>query len=149
MSQRVDWSPMGDLQAVQRRMNELFEQAMARTNFEASEEVEGWTPVCDVYETSSSLFVRIELPGMSQEEIDLKIEDGRLTLTGERQMGRSEPPERYHRVERSQGRFSRGIPLPATVDRDKVRATYQDGVLTVEIGKKAPSRADSIRVAID
>ena len=61
MSQRGEWGPMGDLQAVQRRMNELFEQAMARTNFEANAEVEGWTPVCDVYETSSSLFVRRRL----------------------------------------------------------------------------------------
>jgi HSP20 family protein len=130
-------------------MNDLFEQAMARTNFEASEEVEGWTPVCDVYETASSLVVRIELPGMSQDEIDLKIEDDRLTLAGERQIGRPDSGERYHRVERSQGRFSRGIPLPAMFDRDAVRAAYQDGVLTVEIGKRTPGRADSIRVSID
>lgn len=148
MTTRGEWDPFTDLAQVQKRMNRLFESALARTDFGAEEGFGSWTPVCDVCETARGLEIFLELPGMEQEQIDLRIDADELVVSGERQMERNHPAEQFHRVERSYGKFSRRFRLPATVDRGAVEASFRHGVLHVTLPARRGGQADSMRVNI-
>ena len=148
MTNRGQWNPLTELLSVQKRMNELFESAMARTNFETREGFDAWTPVCDVYEAEGALVLDLELPGMVQNEIDLRLDGDELVVEGERKMEREQSGEQYHRVERSYGRFARRFRIPSTVDRDSVRASYRDGLLRVDLPQKGEGPSDSIQLSI-
>ena len=137
-----------ELLAVQKRMNQLFESALARTDFDAQEGVDGWTPVSDVYSTSGSMIICLELPGLTQEQIDLRLTGDDLIVAGEREMARGGHGEQYHRVERSYGKFCRRFRLPSAVERGSVDASYRDGVLRVVLSKKETGDSEPFRVAI-
>jgi len=140
--------PFNELRAVQKRLNQLFEAALARSNFEAQEGVNAWTPVCDAYETSQELVLCLEIPGLEQDEIDLRLDGDDLVVAGERRMERGRPGERYHRVERSFGKFQRRFRLPSAVERGAVRATYRNGVLRVQLPTTGRRRPERLAVAI-
>lgn len=145
MGGRGEWDPFLELRSVQKRLNQLFESALARSNFEAPDGFDSWSPVCDAWETAQALVVCLELPGLGREEIDLRLDGDELLVQGERKMQRGQPGERYHRVERSFGRFQRRFRFPSTVDRGAVRASFRDGVLRVELpttGHRHPERVD-------
>jgi len=144
----ADWDPVRELAVIQERMNKLFETALARTNFDADGGVGAWTPVADVFESAGRLDLRVELPGLEQSDIDLRVEGDEIVVQGERKMDREQAGEQFHRVERSYGKFARRFPLPSTVDRDSVEAVYRDGVLEISLQKKAGSGPGPIRVAI-
>ncbi len=116
------WDPIRDLLAIQQRLDR-FAPGPA-----------GWAPPIDVSETADRYVITAELPGISQEDIQIHINDGRLTLSGERRE-RVGPCEQYHRVERGHGGFSRTFQLPVPVDADAVTADLHDGVLTVTCPK--------------
>lgn len=143
-----EWDPLKELVGVQERMNRLFESALARTNFDSEGGVGGWTPVSDAYETAEHLVFCVELPGLDQSDLEVRVEADDLLVSGEVRMDREQPGEQFHRVERSYGRFSRKFPLPSTVDRDAIEALYRDGVLRVSIPKREGSRRQPIRVAV-
>jgi len=140
--------PLNELLRVQKRMNELCESAMSRTEFETHAGVDSWTPVADVYETADGLMVCLELPGLEQDKIDLRLDGEELVVEGGRQMEHAGRGERFHRVERSYGKFVRRFRLPPGVDRDAVRAGYSDGVLTVHLPHQRDEDSTSRRVAI-
>lgn len=142
-----EWDPLKELASVQQRMNKLFESALARTNFDAEGELGGWAPISDVYETPDGMILQVEIPGLEQEEIDVRVDRDELVVQGERRMDR-EPAGEFHRVERSYGKFVRRFPLPSTVDRESVEAVYRDGVLRVALSKKGGDRGRAIRVAV-
>jgi HSP20 family protein len=146
---QTEWDPLKDLVGIQERMNKLFESALARTNFDAEGGVGAWTPVADVHETDTGMVFCLELPGLSQSDIDVRLEDDELVVRGERQMDRPAPGEQFHRVERSYGKFVRRFPLRSHIDRASVSAVYQDGVLAITIAKKKEDDGKTpIRVAI-
>lgn len=147
MSQGV-WDPLKELTTVRERMNKMFEAALARTNFDADGGVGAWVPVADVYESPEELTLYLELPGLDQQDIDLRLEGDDLLVQGERRMDREESGEQFHRVERSYGKFSRKFPLASTVDRDSVQAVYRDGVLKVVLQKKGSTGPGPVRVTI-
>ena len=147
MTNRGQWDPLTELLSVQKRMNELFESAMARTNFDTRGGFDAWTPVCDVYEAAGGLVLDLELPGMDQSEIDLRLDGDELVVEGERKMERDQSGE-HHRVERSYGRFARRFRIPSTVDRDSVRATYSNGLLRVDLPQKGEAPLESIQLPI-
>ena len=140
--------PLKELLAVQKRMNQLFESALAKTDFDAQEGVDGWTPVSDVYTSSGSMVICLELPGLIQEQIDLRLTGDDLIVSGEREMARGGNGEQYHRVERSNGKFCRRFRLPSAVDRTSVDASYREGVLRVVLRKKETGDTEPFRVAI-
>jgi len=140
--------PLQELLNVQKRMNNLFESALARTNFETSDGFDSWTPVCDVYETAEALVLCLELPGLEQEQIELRVDGDELVVEGERKMHREQAGERHHRVERSYGSFSRRFRLPSTVKRDAVQATFNDGLLRVVLPNEGKPSQGPIRVPI-
>jgi HSP20 family protein len=147
MTVRPEWDPFQELLTVQKRMNQLFESALARTNFEASGGVDAWSPVVDVYELPRGLVVDVELPGLAPEEIEVVLDHGELVIRGQRRMEAEQGP-RYHRVERSYGRFHRRIPLPVGVDSARVEASYRQGVLHVLVPNAAGEHARSRRVTV-
>ncbi len=107
-----------------------------------------WLPAVDILEKDGNLILRAELPGIEEKEIDLKLEGNVLTLRGERKMEKDDRKSNYHRVESYYGSFSRSFTLPETVDRDKIKADYKNGVLTVTIPQKPEVRPREIPVSV-
>src|SRR4249920_2245162 len=112
------WDPIGDLLAIQQRINRLATSAS------------GWVPAIDVHKTVEEYVVTAELPGLRKDDIDINVGDGRLELSGTRPEP-SEPAEQYHRVERGHGSFSRTFQFPLPVDAARITADLRDGLLTV------------------
>jgi len=107
-----------------------------------------WMPAVDILEKDGNLVLRAELPGIDEKEIDLKLEGNVLTLKGERKVEKDEKKANYHRVESYHGAFSRSFKLPDTVDRDKIRAEYKNGILTVTIPQKPEVQPREIPVSV-
>ena len=145
---QTEWDPLKDLVGIQERMNKLFESALARTNFDTEGGVGAWTPVADVYEDTEKLVFCLELPGLAQSDIDVRLEDDELVVRGERQMDRGAPGEQFHRVERSYGKFVRRFRLRSRIDPASVAAAYHDGVLVVTLAKQDDAGKSTIRVVV-
>jgi HSP20 family protein len=105
-----------------------------------------WEPTLDVSETKDAVMVKAELPGVDQKDIAVSLVEGTLTIKGEKHAEKEEKDERYHRIERSYGAFYRTVPLPATVDTEKVTATFKDGVVTITLPKAAVAKGTTIPV---
>ena len=136
----VKWDPFRDFNLLQDRVNRLFgnDEATATTT---------WSPSVDIFETEGEIVVKAELPGMNREDITLNLEKNLLTLKGERRFEKETKDENYHRIERSYGGFSRAFSIPATVDEEKIRADYKDGVLKIVLPKKEQAKPKQIRIA--
>ena len=128
--------------------NRLFEDFFNDFPFSSytSERKEDWIPAVDILEKEGNLILRAELPGMSEKQIDLKIEGNTLTLKGERTMDKEDKKNNYHRVESFCGSFTRSFRLPETVDLEKISADYKNGVLVVTIPQKPEVRPREIPV---
>jgi HSP20 family protein len=114
----------------------------------AAERSEHWIPSVDILEKDGNLVLRAEVPGMTEKEIDLKLEGNTLTLKGERKMDNEDHKSNYHRVESFYGSFTRSFRLPDTVDSEKINAEYKNGVLTITIPQKPEVRPREIPVRI-
>ncbi len=124
----------------------LFENALpAVTQPDAARP---WAPAVDILETENELILKADLPEVKQEQIDIRVEDGTLTLRGERKFETVKDEKGYHRIERSYGAFSRSFTLPDTVQADGVKATFKDGVLTVNLPKKEVAKPRQIKVEV-
>jgi len=128
------WDPIRDLLAIQQRLDR-FAPAPS-----------GWIPPIDVHETVDDYVITAELPGLSRDDVEIKVLDGRLQISGERRE-RDLACEQYHRVERGRGSFSRTFELPHPVDEERVTADLHNGVLTVICPKAAEGGARRIRVS--
>ncbi|MEA3509232.1 MAG: Hsp20/alpha crystallin family protein [candidate division NC10 bacterium] len=145
----VRWDPFQDLITLQDRMNQIFEQTLARSRGDREGVVaSAWSPPVDIYETAESLVLRAELPGLSKENIDIQVRDNRLTLKGERRHEKEVKQENYLRVERAYGTFQRAFALPTDIQPDKIRATFKDGVLEVKIPKAEAAKPKHIKVEV-
>jgi len=127
------WDPLQDLLALQERIHRL-----------SGTDEAGWTPPVDIYETEDRYVVTAEVAGLSREDLQIQIQDGKLTLRGERQSGEA-ASVRFERVERGHGQFARAFVLPHAVDQTGVTADLQNGVLTIMV----PKRSDRRQVEID
>ena len=124
-------------------LDNLFEDFPFGAAFE-----KGVVPAVDILEKDGNLILRAELPGMTEKEIGLKLDGNVLTLSGERKLENEEKRDNYRRIERSYGSFSRSFTLPETVDREKVKAEYKNGVLTVTIPLKPEAQPRAVPIAI-
>jgi HSP20 family protein len=140
----VRWDPIRELDSLQGDMNRLFDQFFDGRASNATSR--RWVPAMDLVETEDHLVLRGDLPGLTEEDVDIEIKDNVLTVSGERTAQHEDTAEGYHRVERSFGSFSRSLTLPHGVEPEKVEAKFENGVLEVEIPK--PAEAKSTRVQI-
>ena len=141
------WDPFRDLNILQDRMNRLFEDAGRGWKNDEPASTTTWSPAVDIFETEGEIVVKAELPGMERKDIALNLENNVLTLKGERRFEKETKEENYHRIERAYGGFSRSFSIPATVDEEKIRADYKDGVLIIVLPKKEQAKPKQIRIS--
>ena len=131
----VKWEPFRELMVMQDRMTRLFDDTLSR--IWKGEVAQGiWSPPVDVVETGTEIIVKADLPEMSQDEIGIKVEDGTLTIEGERKFLKETPEESDIQIERSYGTFRRTFAIPRMIDQEKIKASYKDGVLRIVLPKK-------------
>jgi HSP20 family protein len=143
---------LSDVAVLQNRLNSIF-QDFARPAGEltpASESLAmgNFVPAVDVYEDAQKLVLKLEVPGISREDLDIRVEGRTLTVKGERKFESEEKEENFHRIERRYGSFVRSFTLPATVNTDEVSATSQDGVLSISLSKKPEAKPKQIEVKV-
>jgi HSP20 family protein len=107
-----------------------------------------WAPSVDIVETENEITLKADVPGVDQKDIDIQLENGTLTLKGERKFEQEEKKKGFQRLERSYGAFVRTFTVPETVDSEKVRADYDKGVLTVTMPKKEVAKPKAIKVQV-
>jgi len=129
------WEPFRDLVAMQDRMTRLFDETLARV---WKEEVPrgGWSPPVDILEKENEVVLLVDLPEMIQSEIDIKVEENTLIIQGERRFVKEIPEANYLQIERPYGTFHRHFTVPRTIDLERIKASYKDGVLRVVLPKK-------------
>lgn len=129
--------------SLRKEMERLFDRF-----FEPSEmpTLGDWSPTVDVSEDKDTITVKAELPGVEQKDIAVSLQDGMLSIKGEKRAEREEKDKRYHRVERSYGAFYRSIQLPSAVDTGKVAATFKDGVVTITLPKAPEAKGTTIPI---
>jgi HSP20 family protein len=140
----VRWDPIRELDSLQGDMNRLFDRFFEGRA--ANGTARRWIPAMDLVETDDRLVLRGDLPGMSEDDIDIEIKDSVLTVSGERKAESEEKGEGYHRVERAFGSFSRSLTLPQGVDADQVKAEFDKGVLEVTIPKPAEAKPTRVQI---
>jgi HSP20 family protein len=148
----VRWEPFRDLVSIQDRMNRIFEDAFRGGGRNAGEEdwaLGGqWAPVVDIYEDEGNLVLKAELAGIEPKDVDIRVENNVLTLRGERKFEGETKREKYHRVERAYGSFSRSFTLPSVVDTEKIKAQFKDGVLSVTLPTKEEAKPKQISISV-
>src|SRR3954465_8625303 len=141
------WDPFRDLSMLQDRMNRLFNDAGRGWRSEEPSATTTWRPAVDIFETETEIVVKAELPGVDRKDIYLQLENNVLTVKGERRFEKETKEENYHRIERAYGGFSRAFSIPATVDEEKIRAEYKDGILKIALPKKEQVKPKQIQIA--
>jgi HSP20 family protein len=143
----VRWNPIRDFSVLQNQMNRLFEDVMGTLPGESNGRGNtNWVPLADIYEDDNDLIVRAELPGVDPKMVDVRVENNVLTIRGERPFEQKVEQENYHRLERSYGTFSRAFTLPATIDANKIRAEYRDGILNLTLPKSEKAKPKRIQI---
>jgi HSP20 family protein len=146
------WEPFRELSTLQDRINRAFRESYTgqyRDNDgDDSLTTSSFAPAVDVYEDEHQVTLKIEVPGIDEKDIDVRVEGNTLTVHGERKIEKEEKEENYRRVERQYGSFTRNFTLPTTVDSEKVTATYDKGVLKIALPKKAEAKPKQIKVNV-
>lgn len=142
------WTPFDRLSSLRDEMNRLFDVSLPGFGSRDMSLFSGWTPALDVYQDKDNLFVKAELPGMKKEDIDISLEKGVLSISGERKDEKESGEGENYRSERYFGKFHRSIALPMTFDAAKVSASYTDGVLTVKLPKSEEAKPKQIQVNV-
>ena len=144
----VKWDPLRDLVSIQDRMNRLFEQTLSRSQAQADEGMgaSAWSPAVDIYETPETIIIKADLPGLSRDDIEIQLQENTLSLKGERRFAKDVQQENYLRIERAYGAFQRNFTLPATVQQDRIRAVFRDGVLELTLPKAEEAKPKKIAI---
>jgi HSP20 family protein len=141
------WDPYRELNTLQDRMNRLFNASFAEARDESLTS-SSFAPAVDVYEGEHDVTLKIEVPGIEEKDIDVRIENNTLTVHGERKIEKEEKEENYRRIERQYGSFTRTFTLPNTVDTENASANYDKGVLKIRLAKKAEAKPKQIKVNV-
>lgn len=141
------WDPFRDLMSIQNELNRLFGRTYAGGEAGGSGAGSGaWVPPLDIFETKEKFVLTAELPGVAPDTVDVTVEDSTLTIQGERRFYEGVPEEAFHRVERRFGPFARSVSLPQTANSEQIQASFDKGVLTIEIPKAEEAKPKKITV---
>ncbi|UOD34188.1 Hsp20/alpha crystallin family protein [Deferribacteraceae bacterium V6Fe1] len=139
----VRWDPFKDIMSLQERINKIFDETVQQ---DRKSQYGDWYPPVDIFEKEDGITIIMEIPGVSESDIDLQITDGVLTVRGEKKLPYEKNNENFYRLERNFGKFARSFSLPNTVDQNKVKASLKEGILKIEIGKKDEIKPKVIKV---
>ena len=141
--------PIQDLFSIHNEMNRLFDNWYKPSRYRAEGESLDWMPVVDILEANGHVEIRAEIPGLSEKEVQVSVADDVLTLKGEKTQESDEKDQKYHRVERSYGRFQRSFTLPANLNSEAIKAKFTNGVLTVSIPKAEEVKPKEIQISVE
>ena len=131
----VKWEPFRDLMTMQDRMTRLFDETLSRIwKEEGPQRV--WSPLVDILERENEVVLKVDLPGVNQNDIDIKVEESKLIIQGERKLIQETPHGNYLQIERPYGTFQRTFAIPRMIDQERIKASYKDGVLQVVLPKR-------------
>jgi HSP20 family protein len=139
------WDPFREVVALQNRVNSLFR------DFQEGDSpltTASFVPAVDVYEDAKKVTLKLEVPGIEEKDLDIRVENNTLTVKGERKFEKEEKEENFHRIERRYGSFYRAFTLPSTVDTENVQASYNAGVLKLDLTKKPEAQPKQIKINV-
>lgn len=146
------WNPWKEMEELQNRLNTVFGASIARPQATGGVDekltVSAWTPLVDISEDDKEYVIKAEVPEVQKGDLSVKVQDGLLTISGERKFEKEEKGKKYHRVERVYGNFTRSFSLPENADETKVNAEFKDGVLFVRVAKAEQSKPKQVDVKI-
>ena len=140
------WDPFRDVATLQSRVNSLFRD-MSGENDPLT--TASFVPAVDIYEDNKKVVLKLEVPGVEEKDLDIRVENHTLTVKGERKFEAEEKEQNFHRIERRYGSFFRAFTLPTTVDTEGVQASYNAGVLQLELAKKPEAQPKQIKINVD
>ncbi|HEX2919061.1 MAG TPA: Hsp20/alpha crystallin family protein [Edaphobacter sp.] len=141
--------PLSDVALLQNRLNSIFQDFAVPANGPGeSLSSGGFVPAVDIYEDAQKVVLKVEVPGIKQEDLDVRLENQTLTVRGERKFESEEKEENFHRIERRFGSFVRSFTVPQTVDTESVSASYDAGVLSITLNKKAEAKPKQVKIAV-
>lgn len=144
----IRWDPFRDVLALQNRMNSLFQDFTRGQGDSDALTTAAFVPPVDIYEDEHKLILKLEVPGLKQDDFDIRVENNTLTIRGERKFEKEEKEENFHRIERRYGSFYRAFTVPNTVNTESVKADYDAGVLKIELQKRAEAKPKQIKVGV-
>jgi len=139
------WDPFREVIALQNRVNSLFRDMNEN---DSPLTTASFVPAVDVYEDNKKVVLKLEVPGIEEKDLDIRVENNTLTVKGERKFEKEEKEENFHRIERRYGSFYRAFTLPSTVDTEHINANYKNGVLALELSKKPEAQPKQIKVNV-
>ena len=145
------WEPFRELSTIQDRMNRtnrLFRESYSSEGPEEALTTTNFSPPVDIYEDEHNITLKLEVPGIDEREIDVRVEGSTLTVNGERKIEKEEKEENFRRIERQYGSFTRSFTVPSSVDSGQVSAHYDKGVLKINLAKKAEAKPKQIKVNV-
>jgi len=145
----IKWDPFRELEDVSTRLNRIFGRTSVRN--ESDNEmlaVADWSPSVDISETDAAYLIKGEIPGVKKDDVKITIQDGMLTIQGERKQEKEEKNKKFHRIECSYGSFMRSFRVPDDADETKVKAEFKDGMINVTLPKSAKAKTKAINVSV-
>jgi HSP20 family protein len=139
------WDPFREVVALQNRVNSLFREM---NDGDSPLTTASFVPAVDIYEDNKKVALKLEVPGIEEKDLDVRVENNTLTVKGERKFEKDEKEENFHRIERRYGSFYRAFTLPSTVDSEHINASYNNGILSLELSKKPEAQPKQIKVNI-
>ena len=139
------WDPFRDVVTLQNRVNSLFRDL---TEGDSPMTAASFVPAVDIYEDEKKVLLKLEVPGIEEKDLEVSVENNTLTIKGERKLDKEEKEENFHRIERRYGSFYRAFTLPSTVDTENVSASYNAGVLKLELKKKPEAQPKQIQIKV-
>jgi len=146
----MNTNPFKDIEKVRSEMDRLWDTFLfGRPQTRAFQEIAEWLPAVDVAGTKGEIVVTVEIPGMEAKDIDISLNEGILTIKGEKKQEKEEKEQNYYLIERRYGTFVRSIPLPRGVESDRVTASYKDGVLKITLPKSEEAKKKEIKIRVE
>jgi HSP20 family protein len=144
------WDPFKELDELNKRLSMMYGRAPLRKDSEKEEAmtVAEWAPLVDIVEDEKEYLIKAELPEVKREDVKVSVEEGVLTVSGERKFEKEEKGKKYHRIERAYGRYARSFTLPDDADPSKVTAEFKDGVLRVHLPKSEKAKPKSVEIKV-
>ena len=139
------WDPFREVVALQTRVNNLFREI---NEGDSPLTTASFVPAVDIYEDAKKVVLKLEVPGIEEKDLDIRVENNTLTVKGERKFEKEEKEENFHRIERRYGTFYRSFTLPSTVDSEHIDASYNAGILKLELNKKPEAQPKQIKVSV-